>query len=183
MGYFGKALSITATDTINALPAWEFMNQSGTLGTNLVGSSIYVGGAGAVNVIVTGTVGAQDAAQSLDITTAGTGYTSTVGVATTGGTGSGLTITTTAPGAPGPVTVAVIAAPGSGYTAGDVITITGGGGDATCTLTSVRDLSPVVGDGVLFSGLAAGDTLPVKVDYVLTTSTVGTLLVAVRDET
>ena len=180
MGYFGKALSITASDTINALPAWEFMNQSGTLGTNLAGSSIYVGGAG---VIVTGTVGAQDAAQSLDITTAGTAYTAAVGVATTGGTGTGLTITTTAPGAPGPVTVAAIAASGSGYTVGDVITITGGGGDATLTLTSVRDLLPVVADGVLFSGLAAGDMLPVNVDYVLATSTVGSLLVAVRNET
>ena len=40
MGYFGKALSITATDTISGTPAWEFMNQSGTLGTNLVGSSV-----------------------------------------------------------------------------------------------------------------------------------------------
>ena len=183
MGYFGKALSISASDTISSLPAWEFMNQSGTLGTNLVGSSVYVGGAGAVNVIVAGTVGAQDAAQSLDITTAGTGYTAAVGVATTGGTGTGLTITTTAPGAPGPVTVAAIAASGSGYTVGDVITITGGGGDATLTLTSVRDLLPVVADGVLFSGLAAGDMLPVNVDYVLATSTVGSLLVAVRNET
>ena len=180
MGYFGKALSITASDTINALPAWEFMNQSGSLGNYLASSSIYVGGAGAVNVIVAGTVGAQDAAQSLDITTAGTGYTSAVGVATTGGTGTGLTITTTAAG---PVTVAAIAASGSGYTVGDVITITGGGGNATLTLTSVRDLLPVVGDGVLFSGLAAGDMVPVKVDYVLSTSTVGTLLVAVRNET
>ena len=41
MGYFGKALAISASDTINGLPAWEFMNQTGTLGTYLAGSVIY----------------------------------------------------------------------------------------------------------------------------------------------
>ena len=55
MGYFSKAIAITKSDTINTLPAWEFMNQTGTLGTYLAGSLIYVGGAGDVNVIPAGT--------------------------------------------------------------------------------------------------------------------------------
>ena len=64
MGIFSKAISVTKSDTINSLPAWEFMNQTGTLGTFLAGSLIYVGGAGDVNVIVAGTVGPQATVKS-----------------------------------------------------------------------------------------------------------------------
>tara|TARA_Y100000385_G_scaffold255597_1_gene281329 strand:- start:769 stop:1074 length:306 start_codon:yes stop_codon:yes gene_type:complete len=97
MGYFSRAISITKTDTINPLPAWEFMNQTGTLGTFLAGSLVYVGGGGDVNVIPAGTA------------------------------------------------------------------------------------NPAVGDGVLFSGLGAGDIVPIYVDYVLSTDTSATLLVAGRE--
>jgi len=58
MGYFGNAIVVTASDTIDGLPAWEFMNQSGSLGKYLAGSVIYVGtsdGTKDVNVIVAGT--------------------------------------------------------------------------------------------------------------------------------
>jgi hypothetical protein len=74
----------------------------------------------------------------------GTGYTNATDVATTGGTGSGLTVDITAAG-PGPVTAVVINNVGSGYTNGDVVTITGGGADATITLE-------VTAAGVVVSG-------------------------------
>jgi len=97
MGYFSKAKSITKSDTINPLPIWEFMNDTGSLGTFLAGSLVYVGGGGDVNVIPAGTA------------------------------------------------------------------------------------SPQLSDGVLFSGLGAGDIVPVYVDYVLSTNTSATLLVAGRE--
>jgi len=58
MGYFGNAIVVAASDTIDGLPAWEVMNQSGSLGKYLAGSVIYVGtsdGTKNVNVIIAGT--------------------------------------------------------------------------------------------------------------------------------
>ena len=81
MGYFSRAKAITKSDTINPLPAWEFMNQTGTLGTNLKGSLIYVGGAGDVNVIPAGTEGAQNTVVALTVSDGGSGYTAANNVA------------------------------------------------------------------------------------------------------
>ncbi len=39
----GKALAITPNNTIDARSAWLFENQTGTLGTNLNSSVLYVG--------------------------------------------------------------------------------------------------------------------------------------------
>lgn len=70
---FSRSLPLTGlqiTDTINSLPAWEFMNQTGTLGTNLNGSLIYVGGAAGasnVSVIPAGTVGLQNTVTGLNL--------------------------------------------------------------------------------------------------------------------
>ena len=181
MGYFSKAIAITKNDTINPLPAWEFMNQTGTLGNYLAGSLIYVGGAGDVNVIPAGTLGAQNTVVALSISSGGTGYTAANNVATTSsGDGSGLTVNTTVAG--GAVTVVAIGnSAGSGYKLGDTITISGGGANATLTVDEVRSLLPAVGDGVEFAGLDAGDIVPVYVDYVLSTNTSATLLVAGRE--
>ena len=77
MGNFSRSLSITPNDTINTLPAWEFMNQTGSLGNNLRGSLIYVGGTAAasnVSVITAGTVGIQNRVVSLTLTNGGSGY-------------------------------------------------------------------------------------------------------------
>ena len=261
---FSRALAIAATDTINMLPAWEFMNQTGTLGTNLRGSLIQVGTAGNINVIPNGKTGLVDTVTvltqltsgsgyyvgaaigttrtsivptsvgpkvssgltvSIDIgnvpvpttsaTALGTGYTGTVaapvaftttgstagssgligiitGVNGTGGitaftitrggqgyavndvltfvSGDGINGTMTLSSAPnGAVTGADIAAGGEGYAIGDIITIdqAGSGKNATFRVDMVRGLAPVVGDGVLFTGLQAGDVLPIYVDYVL----------------
>ena len=181
MGYFSKAIAITKSDTINTLPAWEFMNQTGTLGTYLAGSLIYVGGAGDVNVIPAGTLGAQDTVVGLTVSAGGTGYTGANNVATTtNGSGSGLTVNTTV-GAGAVTAVAIGNSAGTGYKVGDTITVSGGDGNATLTVDEVRSLLPVVGDGVEFSGLDAGDIIPIYVDYVLSTNTTATLLVAGRE--
>jgi len=184
MGYFGKAKIHTPSDTIDGLPAWEFMNQSGSLGQYLAGSTVYVGvpGGGDVDVIVAGTVGAQNTVVGVTISAGGTGYTGATGVATTTtGDGTGLTVNTTDTG--GVVTAVAINAAGSGYKLGDTITIAGGGGNATLTVDGVKSLLPVAADAVLFKGVAAGDVLPVKVDYVLATDTDPTSVIVMRDET
>jgi hypothetical protein len=65
----------------------------------------------------------------------GTGYADSTDVATTGGTGTGLTvdITTT----DGVITAVSIDTAGTGYTTGDVVTISGGGGNATVSVASL----------------------------------------------
>ena len=94
----------------------------------------------------------------------GTGYANANGVATTvapaGGTGLTVNITVTA----GAVSGVVIASPGDGYSVNDVITIAGGGGNATITLTAISNI--VLNDTV--SGLTSGDTI-----YFLSTTMTG----------
>jgi hypothetical protein len=72
---------------------------------------------------------------------AGTGYgVSLTGVITTvtGGTGSGMIVSYNTD-AGGLVTAITIVAPGKGYTAADVVTLVGGGGNATTTINTVTD--------------------------------------------
>ncbi|NQY55945.1 MAG: hypothetical protein HRT86_05560 [Ilumatobacteraceae bacterium] len=73
----------------------------------------------------------------LVITTAGTNYVdgTTYSTTYTGGLGSGLTVQVVCAASPGPVTGVKIVNPGSGYANGEVVTIVGGGNDATLTLT------------------------------------------------
>ena len=96
------------------------------------------------------------------------------------GDGTGLTVNTTDTG--GVITAVVINAAGSGYKLNDTVTIATGGVNATLTIDGIRSLLPVVGDGVLFQNLNNGDVLPVKVDYVLNTSTTAGDFVVMRDE-
>lgn len=81
------------------------------------------------------------------ITAGGTGYTTGTGKATTGGSGTGLICSITASALPGGVVSEVVVTDaGDGkYRAGDVITVTGGGGDCTFTLKD-GDLSSKVVD-------------------------------------
>jgi len=168
MGQFGnqpdfisKAEEITASNTIN------FDNK-------LNGAAIYVGGAGDLNVIMTGIV-REGQVVNTTITDGGTGYTAATGVATTGGSGTGLTVDTTV--AAGVVTAIAINAAGTGYKPGDSITISGGTTSATFTVNSISNL-PTAADAVEFAGITAGTYLPVSVDYVLSTDTTATLLLA-----
>ena len=71
----------------------------------------------------------------------GTGYAASgTNVATTGGTGFGATVDFTA--VLGVITSVTINNPGYGYTAGDVLTITTGGADATITVSTVTTTNP-----------------------------------------
>jgi len=159
------------TNNIDSKSAWLFENQSGTLGTNLTGSSVYVGVTGTVRVIIAGTVGAQNTVTNLTLVSGGTGYTTANGVATTvtsivpASNGAGLTVDITAAG--GVITAAVINAAGTNYGLGDIITVTGGGANATFRVDGVRSLNPTAADAIEFVGAQAGSILPVVVDYVL----------------
>jgi len=159
------------TLNIDSRSAWLFENQSGTLGTNLTGSSVYVGVTGTVRVIIAGTVGAQNTVTNLTLVSGGTGYTTANGVATTvtsivpASNGAGLTVDITAAG--GVITAAAINAAGANYGLGDIITVTGGGANATFTVDGVRSLDPTIADAIEFVGAQAGSILPVVVDYVL----------------
>ena len=84
-GAFGKALPITGKAEISPLSQWPDINQTGVAGSCLNGSQIYTGGGGAIDVILSDTVGAQDTATGLsfDPITAGKNYFSNFGVATT----------------------------------------------------------------------------------------------------
>jgi len=112
------------------------MNQTGTLGTNLRGSLIYVGGTTGnsnVSVITAGTVGIQDRVTVLTLTSGGSGYYVGAGIATTYTSivptsigpkiASGLTVSLTLANVPVPTTKA--STPGTGYPTG-AFTVTGG---------------------------------------------------------
>ena len=62
----GKALAVTPNNAIDARSAWLFENQTGTLGTNLNSSVLYVGVTGNVNCILSGVVGVQGTVTALD---------------------------------------------------------------------------------------------------------------------
>ena len=68
----------------------------------------------------------------------GSGYTTNTGVATTN-SGSGINLTVDFTAAAGAITSIDALNGGTGYAVGDVITVTGGGGDATFTLTAVNE--------------------------------------------
>jgi hypothetical protein len=169
--FISRGLAYTPTNTIDSRSAWLFENQSGTLGTNLTGSSVYVGVTGTVRVIIAGTVGAQNTVTNLTLVSGGTGYATANGVATTvtsivpASNGAGLTLNITAAG--GVITAAVINAAGTNYGIGDIVTVTGGGVNATFRVDVVTSLNPTAADALEFVGAQAGSILPVVVDYVL----------------
>jgi hypothetical protein len=81
---------------------------------------------------------AQGAVVSIGLTSFGTGYTTSNGVATTGGTGSGLTLNIIATA--GIIQSITISDAGEGYVAGDVIAISGGaGGVATVSFVNPNE--------------------------------------------
>ena len=169
-GFMAKAQTWTPTNNINPLPAWEFMNQTGTLGTFLAGSAVYVGGAGRVKVIPAGTVGIQNEVAANSIFVGGSGYSNATDVATTGGSGTGFKVSYTVVN--GIVTViTAVTARGSGYKVGDIVTISGGDGNAKLTIDVVNSQPPTAADAVEFIGAQAGSILPILVDYVLVPST------------
>ena len=170
--FISRALAYTPTNTIDPRSAWLFENQSGTLGTFLSGSSVYVGVTGTVRGIVAGTEGVQGTAVLLGtIITAGTGYTTAVGLTTTvtsivpSSAGTGCTVDITA--VAGAVTIVTINAGGQQYAIGDILTIVQGNSDCTIRIDAVQSLPPVAGDAIEFLGAQAGTILPVVFDYIL----------------
>tara|TARA_R110000868_G_C10739104_1_gene752231 strand:+ start:50 stop:892 length:843 start_codon:yes stop_codon:yes gene_type:complete len=176
MGNFSRSLSITPNDTINTLPAWEFMNQTGSLGNNLRGSLIYVGGTAAasnVSVITAGTVGIQNRVVSLTLTNGGSGYaippanpqgttyTSVVPTSIGPKVASGLTVNITVPV---PTTNTLV--PGTGYAPG-AFTVTGGSGTGLSgtidTITGGGATGPIGTFTILDGGInyAATDVLTI----------------------
>jgi hypothetical protein len=156
--FISRALAYNPTNTIDPRPAWVFENQTGTLGTNLTGSSVYVGVAGTVRGIVAGKEGVGGTVAHLGaIITPGTGYTTANGLATT------VDITAVA----GAVTVVTINAIGQQYGVGDILTIVQGGNNCTISIAAVQSLSPVAGDAIDFLNVPAGSILPVVFDYIL----------------
>ena len=169
--FMSRGQTWAPTPNIDSRSAWFFENQSGTLGTNLTGSSVYVGVTGTVRVIIAGTVGAQNTVTNLTLVSGGTGYTTANGVATTvtsivsASNGAGLTVDTTAAG--GIITSVIINAAGANYGLGDIVTVAGGGVNATFRVDGVTSLNPTAADAIEFVGAQAGSILPVVVDYVL----------------
>ena len=182
-GTFGKALAVTpiAIANLDARSAWEFENQSGTLGNNYTGSQLYVGGAGNVDVILDGVVGAQDTVTSLNqqaIFTganpsytgfvAGTGYFTADGLATT--------VVTTVPNSPATVPTGLTvninvivpttnaSTPGTNYTAGpyEVTGGTAGASGLSGNITGV-DAGAITGFDITNGGqgYTTGDVLTI----------------------
>jgi hypothetical protein len=168
MGTFGKALVIPGSGVpigdIDPRSAWEFENQTGTLGNNYTGAQIYVGTNNVdVDCILEGVVGPQDTVTGLNLQpiftganpyysgfAAGSGYVASVGEKTT--TASlvnkspanqpfGLTVTITVPV---PTTNALT--PGIGYAPGG-FTVTGGSGSGLIgvidTITGAGATGPI----------------------------------------
>jgi len=95
-----------------------------------VGSTYWTAGGGA---LTTGTI------------VAGTGYAATGVTTVTGGTGEGIVVSFVAGG--GTVDSVVIINPGKGYTAGDIVTLVGGGNNATVVISTVTEAHAQVGCG------------------------------------
>jgi len=135
------------------------------------------------------------------LTNAGTGYSVASGVGTTvapaGGTGLTVNILSVDTGV---ITSFEIAAVGSGYSVGDVVTITGGGANATFTITNIdipgtenrgvciyvgsiaggSDIKVTMESGseVTFKGVTAGSFLPILVTRVWSTGTTASEILA-----
>jgi hypothetical protein len=174
--FISRGLAYAPTNTIDARSAWLFENQSGTLGTNLTGSSVYVGTTGTVKVVISGTVASTGGGvTSITFNTpanGGTGYVTGNGLVTVvvrGGVkvSTGLTVDIIA--VAGVITQITVNAPGTNYTIGEKILVmqTGSDDGASFFVSSVTSNIPGAGDAVEFVNAQAGSILPVVVDYIL----------------
>ena len=189
-GAVGKALPLTTVggagvENIADAPvgssAWLFENQSGTLGTNLNGSVIYVGGAGNVRAILSGVEGIQDKVTVLNLEATFTGanpfyagFAAGSGYVT--GTNLSTTVVTTVPNSPATVPAdltvdinvtlptATLAAAGTGYSAGAINSVDGGTGTGIEGTVAVNAGNEVISftftDGG--TGYTVGDTITLE---------------------
>jgi hypothetical protein len=178
----GRAMPLTAAlvGAPNALPAWVFENQTGTLGTYLNSSVLYIGVSGDVSVILPGvTLGDAEEFRWGPIvpgTSVGTGYTVAATVLTTecpNNLATGLTLEITGVGGGGEVQSVDIVAGGSGYNVNDIVTIVDGANKtAKIKVNKVGSGIPISAQAITFKGVPAGTILPVAVDYVTALATV-----------
>ena len=180
MGQFGNQPDF-ATNDIKAISPSPDINTT----TFLNGSVIYIGDnatlGNELKVIPAGTVGVQGVIQSATVVDGGSGYASTIDVPVINpesGLGTGAELDITAVG--GVITVAgTFGDPGSGYRQGDIVTVSGGDGNARIRINVLNSL-PTAAQAVTFKGLGTGGFLPVTVDYVLATGTTVAELIAAR---
>jgi hypothetical protein len=167
MGQFGNQPDF-ATNDIKAISPSPDINTT----TFLNGSVIYIGDnatlGNELKVIPAGTVGVQGVIQSATVVDGGSGYVSAIDVPVINpesGLGTGAELDITAVG--GAITVAgPFGEPGSGYRQGDIVTVSGGDGNATIRI-NVSSSNPNAADAVTFNAVPAGTILPVAFDYIL----------------
>ena len=167
MGQFGNQPDF-ATNDIKAISPSPDINTT----TFLNGSVIYIGDnatlGNELKVIPAGTIGVQGEIQSATVVDGGSGYASTFDVPVINpesGLGTGAELDITAVG--GAITVAgAFGDPGSGYRQGDIVTVSGGDGNATIRI-NVSSSNPNAADAVTFNAVPAGTILPVAFDYIL----------------
>jgi hypothetical protein len=186
--FITRAQVCTPTNTLNPKSAWTFENQSGSLGTCLNGSVIYVGTSGDINVITAGSVRqsglalAYGAIVTLSILSGGSGYTSGVNVNPVISTSSSPPdIAIEIVDGNGAITEVLVEGKGAGFVPGQTFTMPGGDNNALFRIDAVEVNFPnSFGGGVAreFKNVPSGTILPVCVDYVLSTGTTATDLIA-----
>jgi hypothetical protein len=183
-GTYGKALIIpgngVAIGDIDPRSAWEFENQTGTLGNNYTGAQIYIGTNNVdIDCILEGVVGPQDTVTDLNLQptftganpsyagfAAGSGYTAGVGVPTKAvslvhkspaNQPSELTVDITVP-----VPTTNASTPGTGYAAG-AFTVTGGSGSGLSGTIDSVNAGAITGFTITDGGInyEAGDVLTI----------------------
>jgi len=192
----GKALPLTKiggagvaniSDTLDSRSAWLFENQTGTLGTNLNSSVLYVGVTGDINCILSGVVGVQGTVTALDAAdpyganpsynalSNGSGYFTANGLLTS--------VTSTVPKSPAkqptgltvnitvtvPTSALVVGQGGTGYTAGNAFTSTVAPAGGTGIIGTIATISGGGGTGPAAtltitrsgSGYSTGDVITI----------------------
>ena len=174
MGQFGNQPDF-ATNGIKEITTTNgFISDTPSSASFLGGSIIYIGDnltvGNNLKVIPAGTVGVQGEIQTATVVDGGSGYATATDVPVINpesGLGTGAELDVTAVG--GVITVAGgFGDPGSGYRQGDIVTVSGGDGNAKIRINVLNSL-PTAAQAVTFKGLGTGGFLPVTVDYVLTT--------------
>ena len=181
-----RAKTFVPSNVVDPLSFWEFENQSGTLGTDLTGSVVYVGTAGNVTGILSGTVGDQGVVLEVEVVNPGAAYTTAFGLPTVLIEGksvalnpSGLFVSIIADGGGGITNVDIGGGAGQQYSVGDIVEIVQGAAKGgTARVVSVRNNLPnPLFDVVKFQNVAAGTVLPVLFDYIVADTTATDLIV------
>jgi hypothetical protein len=155
----GNTITIVSGTARGVVYGYTGTIPAGTGYTTATGVATTTNGSGTgltVNINCEGAGGAN----TLQITSGGTGYSSANGVSVTGGTGNSLTLNTVANA--GVITNVSLSNKGTGYSVNDIVTVSGGGGNATIRITAItnREIS-----GFSFNnggqGYAVGDTFTV----------------------